>query len=262
MVRHRFVYVDESFVPRHDLLVAGLVFSPFDLSEDVNEILLRHGFAPGTDEFKSTANFRDEPRWGAVRDSLLDLLLKRECELAATIASHSVDLRLLGNHVLDTVLSVAGHAGFEASPLSIYLDRDLKRDEQRLRAQIPDTAHVDRPRMVFGCDSRLVGGIQLADMIAGALRTVFVQQLEGNKAVVVFGEAEGYPQETEIQLSEEILMHLAWRFFADPLPPDEHGNQLIWTALPKGAFFSSNVKGPLRAAASARLGSLWRGCAH
>lgn len=258
----KYVYVDESFVLEHDLLVAALVFSPTDISTDVDSILIKYGFQPKIDEYKSTNNFKTEPRWQLVRDDLLNLLRDRECRFAVTVGSYRHDLRCLGNYVLSTLTQVAEHAGFSVSELVVYLDRDLYRDGGRLNEQLLKYTLADRPKLNFGIDSKQLGGIQTADMIAGFIRTVLVQELRGNPGFVVFGIDEGYEPGTEIMLSEEILMHLAWNFFADPLPPDEYGNQLTWTALPACAYLTDNLESSVKEAAKARLGSLWRGCAH
>jgi hypothetical protein len=256
------VYVDESFVPNNDLLIAGLVFSPIDLATGVDSVLVKHGFVPGHDEFKSTNRFREEPRWSLVRDGLLRLLHDSDVRIAAIVGSYRNDYRHLGNVVFSMLLQVAQHGGFNAGNLIVELDRDLRRDDARLAMQKRDAGPESVPQMNFGADSKLVGGVQVADLIAGSVRTILVEHLHNNPATVVFGEAEGYDPGTEIILSEEILMHLAWSFYADALQPDEYGTQNVWTAFPAGALITESTSPDVRRAAKERLGSLWRGCAH
>jgi hypothetical protein len=258
---YRFAYVDESFDNSIDLAVVALVLSPCDVSASVEKVLSDNGFQPGVDEFKTTNNFRAQPRWGEVRSGLLDMLHGEKCKVAVAIAAATERPRL-GNLAISALTNVAQRNGISLRQLRVIFDQQMRRDDRLLREQTSHDQMIERETLEFGRDSRLSAGLQCADLIAGSVRFVLTEEMRQNPRYIIFGEEEGCAEGPHI-LSEEILMHLSWLFFADPVSPivpDHH--PLVWTALPRSVWCSPSISDQIRSAVEARLGSLWRGCGH
>lgn len=255
------LYIDESVSPDRRFVIAATILSPGLLESEVNRILRIHGFQPGVDEFKSSLNFKKEPCWQSVREALVHLLHSQHCAIAVAIASTGEQKRL-GNIVVAALTQISALNALELDGAEIFFDQDIRRDEEDLR-RVLQSSMLRACEVRFGCDSRMTSGIQAADLVAGSIRTVLTEELAGNPRTARHDAPGDLLDGAEYMISEEILMNLAWLFFADPLPPvSEDVPPLVYTGVPRSVWISPALDQTVREAVHRRLGSLWHGCGH
>ena len=242
------IFVDESIHDRGDFIVVAAVCSDADVQEQVVQGLLACGFDPCCDEFKSSMAMRDNPAAQELRQRLQ--LILRHCKIALAVCPIA-ERAILAAHLATLLSSVDVPPDTHIS--AIYLDEGMK----RTNAEMPSGAVV-----TYGCDSRLVAGIQLADCAAHLVATMLLEELGIiSKTVPASPVYEG--QEGEIEL--------AWTLWAGirhalsgrkPLGEvDEYGlpEPLM---NPFGLVVSDRCSEAVKAAAERRLGTVWIGCIH
>lgn len=242
------IFVDESIHDRGDFIVVAAVCSDVDVQEQVFQGLLACGFDPYRDEFKSSMSMRDNPAAQELRQRLQ--LILHHCKIALAVCPIA-ERAVLAAHLatLLSIVDLSPHTHISA----IYLDEGMK----RTNAEMPPGAVA-----VYGCDSRLVAGIQLADCAAHLVSTMLLEEIGIISKTV--------PAST-VYDGQEGQIELAWTLWASirhalsgrkPVGHvDDHGlpEPLM---NPFGLVVSDRCSEAVKAAAEKRLGTVWIGCIH
>lgn len=242
------VFVDEGIHDRGDFIVVAAVCCEADVQEQVVEGLLDCGFDPTRDEFKSSMTMRGNPAAQKLRRRLQVIL--RHCKIGLAVCPIS-ERAILATHIATLLCNV--DVTPETPIAAIYLDEGMK----RTNAKMPRSATVS-----YGCDSKLVAGIQLADCAAHLISTMLLDELGIiSKTVPASSVYDG--QEGEIEL--------AWTLWASirhalsgrkPVGEiDEYGLREPLMR-PFGLVVSDCCTDAVKAAAEKRLGTVWIGCIH
>lgn len=240
------VFVDESIHDRADFIVVAIVYTDDRIQVAVEEMLAASGYRPGVDEFKSSMAMAGNERAQALRDRMRHLLLSR-CKLAVVVCSRGERARL-GEFAIKLMREVAARDGDR--PLTLHLDEGISTRTSDTQASW---------RVVAECDSRIVGGIQIADCAAFVVSMLLLAELGLNTKTIPPGD---YPSDEPIELAWSLWTSLRYSLAgSEPVGAiDEQGYSP--DMLPFGLLISDSCSDAVREAARLRLGSVWVGCIH
>lgn len=190
-----YLYVDESIHERGDFIVIAAVFSKEPLDQLVAAALSDSGFTAGQDEFKSCLSMNNNDLARDLRLKIQNILWEH-CRVAYAICT--VAERAL---IADHVYQLAGKLTWEP-PIqggTIHFDDGIK------PAACPAPAGWTA---VYKCDSKVVGGIQVADCAAHTYGTILLDDLGITKKIV--------PIENYVEPEVE-LRWLLWSWLRDAM---------------------------------------------
>jgi hypothetical protein len=242
------VFVDESIHDRGDFIVVAAVFAEDGVADRVIAALTDCGFDPARDEFKSSMTMRDAPAAQRLRSHLQVIL--RSCKIAVAVCPVSERTKI-ATHIANLLSSV------DLPPRQriarVFVDEGIGQTS----GAMPEGATVR-----FGCDSRTVQGIQLADCAAHLISTTLLGEL-GLTTKMVPASTVYDGQEGEIELAWTLWAAVRYAL-SGRIPLGEVGEDGIFEPLmkPFGLFVSDLCSDALKAAVADRLGSVWVGCIH
>ncbi|TYC55858.1 hypothetical protein FMN50_12600 [Rhodobacterales bacterium] len=240
--------MDESIHERGDFIVVAAVYGGADVEDQVRQGLLACGFDPVRDEFKSSMRMSGNPAAQELRQRLKFIL--RHCKIALAVCP-VVERPILATHVATLLSSV--DLPPETPVVAVYMDEGMK----PTASEMPCSATV-----TFGCDSKSVAGIQLADCAAHLVSTMLLEELgiisKTVPASTVYEGAEG-----EIELAWTL-----WASIRHALSGKEFVGETDDYGVPEplmsafGLVVSDACSDAIKAAAKERLGTVWIGCIH
>lgn len=243
-------YIDESIHDRGDFIVIGLLLCDDNIQSDVETALRDYGFVPGRDEFKSSMRMAGNEAAQMLR-SRFRFLLMTKCSLAVAVLPISERGKIV-EAACGLVRSITERDSNNASGV-VYFDEGMK----LALADLPDGWRAE-----FNCDSRSVGGIQLADSAAHTVSTMLLTEM--GIAVKMVPTGEDYLTETgEVELAWELWTSL--RYALSSGVPEAGFDEDGWcdpTMKPFGLAISDGCSHAVKVAAITRLGSVWVGCIH
>lgn len=240
------LYVDESIHVRGNFIVIAAVYSPLSLDHPVFDALSHSGFAPKVDEFKSSMLMNDRLAAQDLRSRLRYLLFEK-CKVGVAICPVDERRNLmlwadsLIHHMVNSNSIPAG---------TIYLDAGI----EGMRGKPPIGWAINA-----NCDSRVVGGIQVADCAAHMIGVLLLSQMGiVNKMV----PSDGYP-EPEVDLGFELWASLRYSLSSNkPTSAYDADGYVDPTMKPFGLIVSENCPEPVKRAIEERLSTVWVGCIH
>ena len=272
-------YVDESVHADSGFVASSFVFTEAGFENDVEHALVEAGLTPREQELKSTARMDSNPAMRAARDSILALAGSRT-RLAVFVGPY--DRRTIGKHCLQALQSVLLRNGLMPSSLQVHFDEDIfpsEAEAQRLHQLFRFLSDV---RVHSREDSRVILGIQVADVVANSFGQILKAEISGeSKIVEIGGPNTGYPEGTTAPLGWSLLMSLRYALFTRPMayegqvyPPasdpvvldpinddpasyGQHPVLIGW-----GVQVAPESCAELRHAVERSLGKLWLGCIH
>lgn len=240
------VYVDESIHTRGDFVVTAAVCSPESLDDPVFAALAEHGFRPGRDEFKSSMAMKENPAAQSLRGHLRHILW-RDCKLAIAVCpvSERENLGALTFGLLEKL-----NANPPITGGAIYFDKGIR---------LPK---VTSPNWAVhnGCDSRLVGGIQLADCAAHIASVQLLSEMGFISKMVPTSDM--YP-EPEVEMAWQLWTSLRYSL-ASGTPIDGFDDEGMCEPmmLPFGLLVTDSCSAAVKDAVEKRLSTVWLGCIH
>tara|TARA_R110000782_G_scaffold117364_4_gene207693 strand:- start:6329 stop:7078 length:750 start_codon:yes stop_codon:yes gene_type:complete len=241
------IYVDESIHDRGNFITVAMVCADDDLSDLVSDALARHGFEPKKDEFKSSMVMSSNPSAQRLREEIRGLMFGQAklalafCSLSERSEIQAHAIRLLES-LPDTYLSRGG---------IIYFDEGIA----KASTPLPEGWQAQT-----NCDSKLVGGIQIADCAAHTVSTIILAELGiVNKQIATHGR---YP-EPEVELEWALWTDLRYSLATDqPIGGYDDEGWCEPMMLPFGLLISEQCNAEVRRVAEERLSEVWLGCIH
>jgi len=117
----------------------------------------------------------------------------------------------------------------------------------------------------FEQDSKIIKGLQLADLVAHTCSIMLLETLGLVTKNVKAGDNSGYDPDLDIEIGFELWAGLRYNFFSKPPPhPDEWRDQLDFKAKVRdvGLYISDNCSIELKAKALDRFAEMYLGCIH
>jgi hypothetical protein len=248
------VYFDESHHERGDFTLGAFVFADSDLGSHVNEAITSAGLTPGVDEYKSRMPHATEAGWIDLRKDLYRLA--GGCKIGLLIAPYG-DRKRIGEHAL-LALAYLLRENTIASPVRVFMDQGLfrsKAEMEKLRRDSKLPAHVD---LHVECDSRTVGGIQIADLVAHTCSIALLGQM-GLIDKMISDEEDG-----EYSLAFEMWARLRYNFFTKTLTDPDRREEARRGMMDSksGLYIVPEVNAMVTKVAQQRFGDTWLGCIH
>lgn len=171
-----FFYFDESIQGRAGFIIGAFVYSEADLTPSVFEAIATAGWQPGVDEFKSGARMDGRPAHANAREALRGLLQSLRVGLVVVPAYGRDDLGAEAPAGLEKIiraneLTASGHR--------VYFDEGITVESNPVGNF---GARIGVPCEIFlGQNSKLVGGIQVADLAAHSMGVMFLSTWDTSK---------------------------------------------------------------------------------
>jgi len=254
-----YFYIDESIHERAGFILGSYVYSQRDLTPYVFQKLTTVGLTAGKDEFKSSAKMSADPTQRSLRENLKDLLGNVKLGLVVVPTSERSSL---GSEALKGLSKILHANALTAGPHQVYFDEGITfQDRLGLVDQLGLTnmceIHVDR-------DSRLVGGLQMADLAAHTMSTMLLETLGIISKTVKAGPNSGYDPDLDIDLGFQMWATLRYHFFTmDKIDLD--ADPIEGFTLDTGSYavhVAESCPEELRKAVQERFGRCYMGCIH
>jgi hypothetical protein len=255
-----FFYFDESIQRRAGFVIGAWVYSEKDASPQVFSALTDAGLVPMKDEFKSGMYMKSNPQQVCVRSRLHQLIHGRS--IGVVVAPVSDRSRLGTEALIALARFIRANDELDVSH-EIFLDQGIPinlRDVASFGCAVSATCHVHAHQ-----DSRVIGGIQIADLASHCLGVMLLEHMGLLRKRVRVGENSGYHPDSLIELGFEMFGNFRSSFFKAPMPiprgEDALGN-LTYVVDGYGLYVGENCDIGLRQAVQERFGTCYMGCIH
>ena len=255
-----FFYFDESIQKKGGFIVGAFVFAQTDLTPAVFGALAKAGLRPGIDEFKSSALMVTHPEQASARGALRCLLLGIRVGVVVLPTS---ERKRLGAEVIAGLAKIIHANSLGKEPHRVYIDEGIEIERASLTTL---QERVATPcEVLANQDSRIIGGIQLADLAAHSMGVMLLEHQCHNKKMVKAGENSGYDPNLDIELVFELWAYLRYAFFKAPQPinsPEDPLSDRMFDVENYGLYIAETCDEALRKAAIERFGKCYLGCIH
>lgn len=258
-----YFYFDESVHPDANFILGAFAYSESALEAPVAEALLQSGLEPRVDEFKSGARMCDSPAQVEARGRLTCVIQDR-CRIGLVIVPGACR-PTLGNYALQGLSKILTTNRFKSNAHEAFFDRGIFQSVESGKLAANHFLQRTDCEFRFEQDSRLVMGLQVADLIAHTCATMLRAQLGLVKKMVKAGENSGYDPELQVNLDFKLWAGLRYKFFAaSPPPVDSWESQLDFQVEveSRGLLIADSCAQHLREAALTRFRKMYLGCIH
>ncbi len=254
-------YFDESIQDKGAFILGAFAFGA-DADSTVSEAIAKAGLTPGVDEFKSSTRMSEHPEQVELRDGLRAIIADYR---VGVLVVPSSDRPSLGTFALQALDQFARSNGLIGRPgLEVFLDQGIFPSTAGA-LQIAAALGVDRYcRVKPEQDSRIIKGLQLADLVAHTAGLMLLESLGPLRKMVKAGPNSGYDEDLDIELGFEMWASLRYQFFnAGPVAGQDeiYAGGLVKVG-PHGLFVAPSCPPDLRAAAESRFDECYLGCIH
>ena len=251
----KYVFIDDSIHVRGNFIISGFVFSEINPQDLVGEILFDNGINPEQFEFKSGLSFRKHPEMIIVRDKL-KTLLTRNCQIGLVVLP--IDKRIqIGEETLKGLKQFIDSNNFD-SELNIYIDENYFKSKVQAK-NLTEKYNFKNCNFHFEQNSKLIRGIQLADIVAHTCSIMLLENLGIlDKIVKVFDEDEndtGY----EVSIGFEMWATIRYIFLHESFTEND-GFEPIFNVKPYGLYISDYCNSNLKETAEKTFGKVYFGC--
>lgn len=257
-----FLYFDESIHEKGGFIIGAFVYSTVDLNGEIQEAIKKCGLVPDRDEYKSGMHVGRHPEQVALRDMLKQLVQKTRI---AVVIVPSDRRHELGQAALLCLKQLMEYHQRAADLHSAYFDENIFPSIADAEKVASDLGLNEQFKFYFERDSRVVCGLQLADLVAHTCSIMLLESLGLVTKTVKAGENSGYEPDLDVEIGFELWAGLRYNFFSKPAPhPDTWRDQSDYKCEVKGVglYISDSCSDLLREKALARFGEMYLGCIH
>jgi hypothetical protein len=241
-----YFYFDESIHERGSFILGAFVYSKTDLSKPVADAIASVGLKPGTDEFKSSGRDADQDRRFALRHLLRMEMMDARLGIVLTDYSERGwlgDEAIRGLQWLINVNELGrGH--------EVYFDQGVSFsrrsvDVLQFEGSTGSVCHLEK-------DSRLVGGLQVADLAAHSLATMVLETMGLVSKQVPAGPYLGYNEDDHPDTGRQHWLRAVGDYTSQPLPPPRLHGRVIRQRRGNDSRYRELCSAPLRTVSRAR----------
>ena len=263
MINTGFLYFDDSKHPKANFYLGTFVFLRSDMNDAIGDCLDQCGLDPENDEFKSGVHMESHPEQKALRECMKQFFSGSEIGVVVTSPNQDDFKKSVS---LSLIQFIEANQLDHIEKLEIFLDEGIyKSDSDPDYEILKSSINTDRVELNIEQDSKLVRGIQLADLTSHTCSIMLKESLGLLNKQVLAGENSGYDPDTEIGIGFELWAGIRHNFFSSPPPdPNELNNQLDIVAEvgKKGLYVSNSCSEKIRKTSEQRFGSMYLGCIH
>ena len=263
-------FFDESIHQQRGGFILGIwIYSDICVQDKVSAALEQNGFQPGVDEFKSGDHVGRNPRLASLRHDLGELLFGN-CRAGVVVAPSeqraelgAEALRALGHFTRANLLENGDHR--------IFMDQGLFPNSRRAEEIYATLSLPSNWVRSFEQDSRLIGGLQVADLAAHTCSVMLLEELGVTRKLVRAGENSGYEPDLLFELGSEMWTRMRYSFFGYQAAFNEWqdaGGSIDDAGVPVldvsryALHISDRCPPSLQKAARSRFGMNYLGCIH
>lgn len=253
-------YVDDSVHDEAGFVLCACVCAPDDIEKQIVCLMMANGLDPDKFEYKSSANYSKSPELRDLRIKLRSLI-HEHCRYGVVVLPRT-DREKAGEQCLLAIAQFIDVNKINA-PISVFMDQGLFSSKNAAFSSFKATGI--GANFFPEQDSRLVRGIQLADLVAHTASVRLKCDMGLIDKMVKAGPDSGYDPDDEIELSFELFASLRYSIFNEGNSNPQTGDQFIDAVMQvgdAGLFISKFCLPELAAAAKATFGTVYLGCIH
>ncbi len=257
-----YFYFDESIHDKGNFIIGAFIYSKNDLSQNISDILKKHGYNPDIDEFKSGINFTENPKMIEVRNDLKSLI-SGNCELGIIVIPIK-ERKKLGIEVLKGLKQFLIENKLNRFQHSVYFDEGIF-DNVMEANNLVIKFGIESNNYHFEQDSKIIKGIQLADICAHTSSIMLLEVFGLVNKSVKAGENSGYVPDTDMNLGFEMWASIRYCLFHGQSikeASDDPIKVMSFKVEPNGLFISDLCDKLLADKARERFGTVYLGCIH
>jgi hypothetical protein len=257
------IYFDESKFMKANFVIGAFVFCREDPATFISQTLKDCGYDKSDDEFKSGHFYKDNPRMGLVREKLKTYLYKNNAHFGIVILPHS-NIEYLGRESLKALKQFL-MANNMSELNRIYFDQGIFISIPKALEEIK-LMGLENNEFYLEQDSKVIKGIQLADLCSHCLTTMLREALGDLNKMVKNPEGSGYDPERSIKIGFDIWCSIRYSFLANRTKTYIEGaDQVInftFDTEPFGLFISEYCSEELAEKTRETFGTVYLGCIH
>lgn len=253
-------YVDDSVHNEAGFIIGACVYTETDLTVEINNIIKKHGYDETVFEHKSGASYSKDLNKMKVRDDLKALLI-HQCKLGIVVIP-SDRREELGFECIKGIKAFIHYNNLEGAN-DIYFDQGHFTSIQKAGTVI-EAENFANSNFILEQDSKVIKGIQLADLAAHIASIHFKSTLGLVTKMVKAGENSGYDPDSDMELGFEMWANLRYTFFNEgstEYTGDPLGDSMVRVE-PFGLYISELCSGKLQDDARQAFASVYLGCIH
>ncbi|SFP95650.1 DUF3800 domain-containing protein [Hymenobacter arizonensis] len=253
-------YVDDSVHNEAGFIIGACVYTEIDLSNEIDNIIEKHGYDKTEFEHKSGASYSKDPNKIKVREGLKQLLI-HQCKLGVVVIP-SDQREKLGFECIKAIKTFIVHNNLK-DPNDIYFDQGHFMSRQKAQDAI-DAQNFTDSSFILEQDSRVIKGIQLADLAAHVASMHFKSTLHLITKMVKSGENSGYEPDSDMELGFEMWATLRYTFFNKGTSEHagDHTRDSMVKVEPYGLYVSELCSIELQGKARQAFADVYLGCIH
>jgi len=252
------IYFDESIHDRGGFVLGAFVCGR-DVGSRVSDALTQCGLRPGTDEFKSSARMDREAKQVKLREHLKELL--RDYRIGVVVAPTGRDT--FGLAAMEGISKIIRLNRLERFDLSAFFDQGVFSSSEAGKELARQHGVEQLCKVAVEQDSRVVGGLQLADLVAHTCATMLLERLGLVRKTVRAGDNSRYDPDMPIELGFELWATLRYQFLKGGLPRTVESNaDMVVDVDGYCLHIAEGCTTEVRAAAAERFGKCYLGCIH
>ena len=253
-----YFYLDDSKHHPHGFSLAAFVILDEDPHKELKALFAKCGFDLLTYEYKSSTPMRDNPKLRSLRGALKSFV-RSKCKIAVCVVDGDKNL---GAASLALLKKATTHPNLIDQRHRVYFDEGLFSSERAALQRAAEIGGLNDCAMHFEQDSRIVSGIQIADLIAHTCGTMLLDAL-GKINKVVYVPDSGYDDDVEIDLGFEMWAGIRYAFLSvsNGAGIDDEDFAAVLVE-PHGLYIDPSASSEVSVAARNRFGSMYLGCIH
>lgn len=256
-------YFDESIHDKAGFILGAYIYSDSDPTSLIENAIKKCELTPGVDEFKSGIHMGKNPKQAELRKELRYIVFSK-CKFGIVIIP-SDKRQDLGKEALFLLSMIINNNDLSDKRHSVYFDENIFPNTKQ-RMALCSKLKLDRNcEFHFEQDSRIIYGIQLADLVSHTCSIMLLESLGLISKTIKAGENSGYGPDLDINLGFELWAGIRYNFFS-VLPPysNEGESQSDYEAIVEshGLHIAEGCNEDLKKAAKNRFGKMYLGCIH
>ena len=256
-----YFYCDESIHDRGNFILWAFVYCKNDLTPQVYNHIGSVGLTPKQDEFKSSYIMDKGGKYPELRENLRSMFMKVNIGLVIVPID---ERKCFGDHALKGLKKIIINNKMNNERHDVYFDQGIMFQNRTL---IDSFGKENKLNIYTNQDSKIVAGLQMADLTAHTLSIMFLETLGLIKKQVTLGKHSGYSEDELFELSFDLWGSLRYSLFSqavitiEDIDRDPVNAFLIDTGT-YCLYVKDTCSAKLKEAAENRFGRNYVGCIH
>jgi hypothetical protein len=244
------IYIDESIHDKYGFMLIAYVLCGKDPKDELKKILSYHGLP----EFHASEEMCNNKSMQEVRQDFLSYI-NLNCKWGVMVLPISSRFSLLSD--LLSLLSEMQKNGLEEAT-DLYLDEGII-----TKQDLPEIENIEIVHSAKICNSVIVHGIQLSDLVAALCGVRFREEISQNPKFLQYGDESGYDPPIEAEVGYELWASLRYSMLHAPTAfGEDMPSMAMYPTYGYGFFLSANCSNDLREKADKTFGAIYLGCIH